>query len=481
MQTKSRTATAKSRKKESGFSKIKPKASVPLEQTESLVEDEPKVEEKSDRNSSNSAGDSPQLLPAEIKLVCTQDNLANHLELVSKAVPAKPTHPVLGNVLLVACKKTQRVQLTVFDMRLAIQTSFEANVQSPGDMTIPVGLLSDIVGKFSPGDITLVSREALNREGEDSEDSEDSKNNTTLPEAVSNSPVATLIAACGRYQVRGISSEEFPAIPEVKTAQTICIPAETLKEGLKGSLFATATDEGKQILTGVYFKIGQDSLEFAATDGHRLVVLNTSIQGFSKKKQAEIAQPLELTVPAKSLAELERILSSRTSADPVELSYSTESALVEFRWGAQRLVTRCLEGTYPAYPDLLQQDFQHQVTLEKAPFIKAIERIAVLADKKEKTLSIRINSEAQQVSLSLFREFGNGLEQMAAHVNSDSNLSISFNIKYLLEGAKAIASSQLQMHLTQRDGPAILVPAGNRSKPNILMDAKYLLMPIFKD
>ncbi|MEG4121780.1 DNA polymerase III subunit beta [Microcoleus sp. N9_B4] len=478
MQTKSRAATAKSRKKESEFSKIKPKASVPLEQTEPLVEDEPKIEEKSDRNSSNSAGDSPQLLPAEIKLVCTQENLANHLELVSKAVPAKPTHPVLGNVLLVACKKTQRVQLTVFDMRLAIQTSFEANVQSPGDMTIPVGLLSDIVGKFSPGDITLVSREALNREGEDSEDS---GNNITLPEAVSNSPVATLIAACGRYQVRGISSEEFPAIPEVKTAQTICIPAETLKEGLKGSLFATATDEGKHILTGVYFKICQDSLEFAATDGHRLVVLNTSIQGFSKKKQAEIAQPLELTVPAKSLAELERILSSRTSADPVELSYSTLDALVEFRWGAQRLVTRCLEGTYPAYPDLLQQDFQHQVTLEKAPFIKAIERIAVLADKKEKTLSIRINSEAQQVSLSLFREFGNGLEQMAAHVNSDSNLSISFNIKYLLEGAKAIASSQLQMHLTQRDGPAILVPAGNRSKPNILMDAKYLLMPIFKD
>ena len=478
MQTKSRAATAKSRKKESGFSKIKPKASVPLEQTEPLVEDEPKLEEKSDRNSSNSAGDSPQLLPAEIKLVCTQDNLANHLELVSKAVPAKPTHPVLGNVLLVACKKTQRVQLSVFDMSLAIQTSFDAKVISPGDMTIPVGLLSDIVGKFSPGDITLVSREALNREGEDSEDS---GNSATLPEAVSNSPVATLIAACGRYQVRGLSSEEFPAIPEVKTAQTICIPAETLKEGLKGSLFATATDEGKHILTGVYFKICQDSLEFAATDGHRLVVLNTSIQGFSKKKQAEIAQPLELTVPAKSLAELERILSSRTSADPVELSYSTESALIEFRWGAQRLVTRCLEGTYPAYPDLLQQDFQHQVTLEKAPFIKAIERIAVLADKKEKTLSIRINSEAQQVSLSLFREFGNGLEQMAAHVNSDGNLSISFNIKYLLEGAKAIASSQLQMHLTQRDGPAILVPAGNPSKPNILMDAKYLLMLIFKE
>ncbi|CBN55048.1 hypothetical protein [Kamptonema sp. PCC 6506] len=237
MQTKSRSDTAKRRNKENGSSKINPKASVTLERTKPLVKDEPKLEQESEHQSPNS--DSPQLLSPEIKLICTQDNLANHLELVSKAVPAKPTHPVLGNVLLVACKKTQRVQLTVFDMRLAIQTSFEANVQSPGDMTIPVGLLSDIVGKFSPGDITLVSREALKQEGEDSQ------NSTTLPEAVNNSPVATLIAACGRYQVRGISSEEFPAIPEVKTAQTIRIPPETLKEGLKGSLFATATDETK--------------------------------------------------------------------------------------------------------------------------------------------------------------------------------------------------------------------------------------------
>ena len=473
MHTKTRTDTAKRRNKENGSSKIKPKTSITLERTKPLVKDEPKLEEESEQQSLDS--DSPQLLPPEIKLVCTQDNLANHLELVSKAVPAKPTHPVLGNVLLVACKKTQRVQLTVFDMRLAIQTSFDANVQSPGDMTIPVGLLSDIVGKFSPGDITLVSREALNQEGEDNQ------NSTTLPETVSNSPVATLKAACGRYQVRGIASEEFPAIPEVKTAQTIRIPPETLKEGLKGSLFATATDETKYILTGVHLKICQDSLEFATTDGHRLVVLNTSIQGFSKKKQAEIAQPLELTVPAKSLTELERILSSRTSADPVEFSYSNENNLVEFRWGNQRLVTRCLEGKYPAYQELLQQDFKYQVTLEKAPFIKALERIAVLADKKEKTLSIRINGEAQQVSLSLFREFGNGLEQIAAHVNSDDNFSISFNIKYLLEGAKAISSSQVQMHLTQHDGPAILVPFGNRDKPNILMDAKYLLMPIFKE
>jgi DNA polymerase III subunit beta len=109
MQTKTPTDTAKRRNKENGSSKIKPKASVTLERTKPLVKDEQKVEEKSEHQSPDS--DSPQLLSPEIKLVCTQDNLANHLELVSKAVPAKPTHPVLGNVLLVAAKKRSESNL----------------------------------------------------------------------------------------------------------------------------------------------------------------------------------------------------------------------------------------------------------------------------------------------------------------------------------------------------------------------------------
>jgi hypothetical protein len=100
------------------------------------------------------------------------------------------------------------------------------------------------------------------------------------------SRVATLIAAGDRDQVRGLSSEELPTIPEVKTAQTICIPAETLKEGLKGSMFATATNEGKHILTGVYFKICQYSLEFAATNDHILIILNT----FGVKTERKLTQ-----------------------------------------------------------------------------------------------------------------------------------------------------------------------------------------------
>ncbi|MCL1475421.1 DNA polymerase III subunit beta [Argonema antarcticum] len=472
MQTKTRPGTKKGQVKENDSPKTKIKADTTTKRTEFLTEKKLRVEIKPESPVKNNTDSSTPVLSTGMRVICTQDDLATHLDLVSHAVPAKPTHPVLGNVLLIAQKETQKVQLSVYDMSLGIQTSFDAKVQASGELTIPVGLLSNIVGKLSPGDITLVNHTPLN--------SEDSEDNDREEAEEGQNPIATLIATTGRYQVRGLPIEEFPAIPEVDSTSTIHVPVEALKEGLKGTLFATTNDETKRILTGVHFNIHQNTLEFAATDGHRLAVITTSLQGL-KKKKSEVAECLKFTVPAKALVELERILSSRTSVDPVQLSYEESKNIVEFRWGAQRLVTRCLEGAYPAYQELLKQDLKQQVTLEKAPLIKALERISVLADKKQKTVSIRLNSEAQQVCLSLFREFGNGLEEMTACISSDSDMSISFNIKYFLEGAKAIASSEIQMELTQQDSPAILVPFGNRYNPNILMDAKYLLMPIFKE
>lgn len=473
MQTKTQPAKRKSQVKDNGSLQTKAKADTTTRRTESLAEKKPKVETKAESTSEVNTNSSDAVLSTGMRLICTQENLATHLDLVSHAVPAKPTHPILGNVLLIANQETQKVQLSVFDLNLGIQTSFDAKVQASGELTIPVGILSDIVAKLSRGDITLVNQSPLN-----TEETED--DNPEKAEAGQNQ-IMTLIATTGRYQVRGLPTEEFPPIPEVNSTLKVRVPVEALQAGIKGTLIATTSDETKRILTGVHFKIESNGIEFAATDGHRLAVINTSLSGFKKKKQTEITEPLKFTVPAKALVELERILSSRTSVEPVELFYEESKGLIEFRWGTQRLVSRCLEGAYPAYQELLKQDFKEQVTLEKAPLIKALERIAVLADKKEKSVSIRFNSEAQQVCLSLFREFGNGREEMTACINSDSDMSVSFNIKYLLEGVKVIASAEIQMQLTQKDGPAILVPFGNREQPNILMDAQYLLMPIFKE
>jgi DNA polymerase sliding clamp subunit (PCNA homolog) len=94
-----------------------------------------------------------------MKLVCTQGDLSTNLSLVSRAVPSKPTHPVLGNVLLAADTETQQVRLTAFDLSLGIQTSFAAQVEASGEIAIPAKLFNDIVSRLAEGEITLEDEE----------------------------------------------------------------------------------------------------------------------------------------------------------------------------------------------------------------------------------------------------------------------------------------------------------------------------------
>ena len=98
-----------------------------------------------------------------MKLVCTQNDLSTNLSLVSRAVPSRPTHPVLANVLLQADADTQQVSLTAFDLELGIRTTFAATVISSGAMTLPAKLLNDIVARLPEGEITLEEVTSLNR------------------------------------------------------------------------------------------------------------------------------------------------------------------------------------------------------------------------------------------------------------------------------------------------------------------------------
>ncbi len=195
-----------------------------------------------------------------MKLVCAQSDLSTNLSLVSRAVPSRPTHPVLANVLLTADEETQQVQLTAFDLSVGIRTSFAAQVEEGGEITLPAKILNEIVSRMPEGQITLEDR------AEDGESEE-----------VETSIIATLTSSSGSYTVRGMEAADFPALPEIEEgeAKAIYLPPEALIEGLRGCLFACSPDETKQVLSGVHLKLDRDGIEFAATDGHRLAVVET--------------------------------------------------------------------------------------------------------------------------------------------------------------------------------------------------------------
>lgn len=383
-----------------------------------------------------------------MKLICTQSDFNKNLSLVSRAIPSRPTHPILSNILLVVDENTQKVTLTAFDLSLGIRTSFKAQVEEGGTFTLPAKLLGDIISRLSDGEISLDDK---------------------LGDAI-----ATITSASGKYTVRGMGSEEFPELPEITGGDAVNLSPESLIAGLKRTLFATSADETKQVLCGVHLKMQYDNLEFAATDGHRLAVVeiikvvDTDTEE-SEYKDCDDRIAIHLTIPARALYEIEKMIAGGKEDESIVLHL--DQGQVIFEWENQQLTTRTLEGQYPNYRQLLPEKFERLITIERKSFLAAVQRIGVMADQKNSILKCSINADNQEVTLSVdAKDVGSGAESMPAQITGDS-IEIAFNVKYLIDILKTAASTEVQIHINDDKAPVIFKPLDG-------IKTTFLVMPI---
>jgi len=376
-----------------------------------------------------------------MKFICTQKDLSTHLSFVSRAVPSRPTHPVLANIFIHADLSAHRVTLVGFDLSLGIKTSFSAQVLQEGRITVPAKLLTDIVVRLPDGDLTLELVE----------------------------DTISLTSIYGQYEVRGMSADEFPELPVIQQGEVMQLPIEGLLSGLQGSLYAASTDETKQILTGVHLVTESDALEFAATDGHRLSVVAPMLTDGESVTTDHPRHSLDVTIPAKTLRELERMLASQQEVSTVDVW--SEPGQVIFEWGDQRLTSRLLEGSFPNYRQLLPRQFSRQMTAERRLFTAALERIAVIADRKNNIVKLTLDPVNQVVVLQVdAQEVGSGRESLPAQISGEP-LDVAFNVKYLLDGLKSFSTTEVQLQLNTATSPVILHPLGGTKMT-------YLVMPV---
>ena len=182
-----------------------------------------------------------------MEIICNQNELNNALQLVSKAVATRPTHPILANILLTADQGTNKISLTGFDLNLGIQTSFDGTVKNSGAITIPSKLLSEIVNK-----LPIESPVSL--------------------EVDENLDTILIKSDRGSFNLKGIPSDDYPNLPFVESGTSLNIDPTSFVKALKYTIFASSNDDSKQLLTGVNFTFKQNYLESASTDGHRLAV-----------------------------------------------------------------------------------------------------------------------------------------------------------------------------------------------------------------
>ncbi len=381
-----------------------------------------------------------------MKLICSQTELNTALQLVSRAVSTRPTHPVLGNVLLTADEGTGKLSLTGFDLNLGIQTSLNASIEASGAITLPSKLFGEIVSKLSAESPITLYKDDLKEE-------------------------VQLISKSGNYKVRSMSADEFPDLPIVKTGSSLKVNANYFSNALKSTLFASSSDEAKQILTGVNLRFNGNSLKAAATDGHRLSILNLDNMMASESDQNNFqSEDVEVTLPSRSLRELERFLSTCSCEN--EISFFYDSGQVVFISSDQILTTRTLEGNYPNYNQLIPDSFSYKIELDRIKFISALDRIAVLAEQHNNVVKISTNKESPILDISAdAHDLGSGSETIPINYEGQ-DIQIAFNSRYLLDGLKVIETDKIYLKFNAPTTPAIFTPN------DINNSFIYLVMPV---
>ena len=384
-----------------------------------------------------------------MKLVCSQAELNTALQLVSRAVASRPTHPVLANVLLTADAGTDRLSLTGFDLSLGIQTALTASVESSGAITLPARLLGEIVSRLSSDSpITFATDEA----GEQVE----------------------LKSLSGSYQMRGMSADDFPELPLVESGKAVKVNARALLTALRGTLFASSSDEAKQLLTGVHLHFDGKAMEAAATDGHRLAVLSLAdalaVETTVSSEMDDEGENFSVTLPSRSLREVERLIAGWRGDDQVSLF--CDKGQVVFLAADQVVTSRTLDGTYPNYRQLIPDGFARSFDVDRRAFISALERIAVLADQHNNVVKVSGDSTSELLQISAdAQDVGSGSESLSAEFIGDA-VQIAFNVRYVLDGLKVMDSDRIVLRCNAPTTPAIISPKDDD------IGFTYLVMPV---
>ena len=379
-----------------------------------------------------------------MEIICNQNELNNAIQLVSKAVASRPTHPILANILLTADQGTNKISLTGFDLNLGIQTSFDATVKNSGAITIPSKLFSEIVNKL-PNE-TPISFEV------------DEKSDNIL-----------LKSDRGSYNLKGIASDDYPNLPFVESGTSLNIDPSSFLKALKLTTFASSNDDSKQLLTGVNFTFKKKYLESASTDGHRLAVVLIDNEDISDNKETMKEESLSVTIPTRSLREIEKLVSLNSSENSIKLFY--DKGQVVFITSNQIITTRTLEGKYPNYSQLIPDNFSKLFTFNTKKLIESLERIAVLADQQSSVVKIQLEEKGIAFISADAQDIGSANESLPVSYSGDK-FDIAFNVRYLLEGLRVIACENVVLKCNLSTTPAVFVPEDN------LNSFTYLVMPV---
>ena len=265
----------------------------------------------------------------------------------------------------------------------------------------------------------------------------------------------------GLYNFTGQSAEEYPRTQSMNDAcTTVSLPTEMLINNISRSLFATANDELRPVMNGIYFDLTADALAIVASDGHKLV----RSKNFTIKSES----PSAFNLPKKPASLLKNILSK--DGDDAIIKFDDRSAEIQFTDGVMRC--RLIDGRYPNYNSVIPNN-TNEVTVYRRGLQSALRRVLPFASESSQLIRFHIESGRFEVSSEDIDFSTSAKEQLSCEYNG-SPISIGFKGSSLMEILSNLTSDNIIIQLADPSRAGIIVPAEQPENEDILM----LIMPM---
>ena len=338
---------------------------------------------------------------------------------VSKAIPSKSALAILENFLFVL--NGNILEITASDTELTLRTDVEVDsTAEEGSMAVPARHIIDLL------------------------------------KALPDQPISIKTVSDSSFECRWSSGNSvlpyFPAedYPEIKgtgdDAQKVVFPAQTLVDGINGTVYATADDEMRPVMNGIYFDIDVDSTTLVASDSHKLICYTTG--------DVKATGKLSFILHKKPA----NVLKSIIGKDIEEVEVIFDSTTVVFKFGTTMMVCRLIVGKYPKYRDVIPQNNANILKINRTQFLNTIRRVAVCANKASNHVKFDLKPDQLETTAQDLGFATTAYEKISCDYSGD-NLTIGFKSPFLVDILSNMTCENLVMKFADPRRAALILPA----------------------
>jgi len=352
--------------------------------------------------------------------------LSGGIATASKALPSKTPMSILEGIYL--CAMDSGLLVRCSDMMLQIDVVVPATVEEYGEVVVP-RQFAEMVRRL-PGD--TVDIELRDR---------------------------TLYYKSGGVEssIQCMDPDDYPLMPVAQRQQDIVLTQREFKDMIRQSVFATAQDESKPILTGVLMQAEGDELKLVALDGFRLALRR------QKLSEAEVA--VDAVMPARSLVEISRVLAD----DDTPVKIVIAGVHVTMKIGDMAIIARLLEGDYIKYEQILPTEHETRVLVNRRELLNSIERAIVVAREGRNNL-VKFSFKQNMLYITANSDISNLKEQMEVQITGP-DIDIAFNARYFSDVFRALDDEYVYLDMRNNVSPCVVRPVQGNA-------FYYLILPV---